>query len=54
MYGLPPGFVERAIALSMRETYPWQTRVRRLPGGGVFAPALPWWPDAANDPCLTD
>ncbi len=50
VYGPTPGFVERAIALVLRETYPWQTKVRPLPSGGVFAPAPTCWPNAANDP----
>jgi hypothetical protein len=50
MLGLPPGFIEAAIARDFRVTYPWLHKVARLPDGGLLAPALPWWPSAANDP----
>jgi hypothetical protein len=50
MLGLPPGYVERAIARALAQAYPWLTKVEKLHDGGMIAPALPWWPDAANDP----
>ena len=50
MLGLPPGYVERAIARTLAQNYPWLTKVERLPEVGVIAQALPEWPAAANDP----
>lgn len=54
MIGLPPGYVERAIARALAQAYPWLITVEKPHDGGMLAPAPPWLPDVANDPQWVD
>lgn len=53
MLGLPPDYVERAIARALAQAYPWLHKVEKLHDGGMLGLQLPWYPQASNDSQFT-